>query len=74
MGFSKGEPSEPMMHETTHRPWPLPQRSWVMAMRWHDLLFMHWPLRPEALRPLIPAMLELDTFDGWAWLGVVHFV
>jgi len=45
-----------------------------MAMRWHDLLFMHWPIRPEALRPLIPAMLELDTFDGWAWLGVVHFV
>ena len=62
-----------MTPETTHRPWPLPQRPWVMAMRWHDLMFMHWPIRPEALRPLIPAMLELDTFDGWAWLGVVPF-
>jgi len=62
-----------MTYETTHRPWPLPQRPWVMAMRWHDLMFMHWPIRPEVLRPLIPAMLEVDTFDGWAWLGVVPF-
>ena len=49
-----------MMHETTHRPWPLPQHPWVMAMRWHDLLFMHWPIRPAALRPLIPAALTLE--------------
>jgi hypothetical protein len=42
-------------------------------MRWHDLLFIHWPIRPQVLRPLIPAALELDTFDGWAWLGVVPF-
>ena len=62
-----------MIHETSHRPWPLPQSPWVMAMRWHDLLFMHWPIRPEVLCPLIPAALELDTFDGWAWLGVVPF-
>jgi uncharacterized protein YqjF (DUF2071 family) len=44
-----------------------------MAMRWHDLLFMHWPVRPAVLRPLIPAALTLDTFEGWAWLGVVPF-
>jgi uncharacterized protein YqjF (DUF2071 family) len=43
-------------------------------MRWLDLLFAHWPLPPEALRPLIPAGLEVDTFDGQAWLGMVPFV
>jgi uncharacterized protein YqjF (DUF2071 family) len=42
-------------------------------MRWHDLLFLHWPIRPQALRALIPAALEIDTYDGWAWLGVVPF-
>jgi uncharacterized protein YqjF (DUF2071 family) len=42
-------------------------------MRWHDLLFLHWPVRPELIRPLIPRGLELDTFDGSAWLGVVPF-
>ncbi len=42
-------------------------------MRWQDLLFMHWPLKEEVLRPLIPPALALDTFDGSAWLGVVPF-
>lgn len=44
-----------------------------MAMQWHDLLFMHWPVRPEVLRPHIPPPLRLETFDGAAWLGVVPF-
>jgi uncharacterized protein YqjF (DUF2071 family) len=44
-----------------------------MAMRWHDLLFLHWPVRPEVIRPLLPQGLELDTFEGSAWIGVVPF-
>jgi uncharacterized protein len=58
---------------TDHRPWPLPDRPWAGAMRWHDLLFAHWPVRQEVLRPYIPAPLAIDTYDGWAWLGVVPF-
>jgi len=42
-------------------------------MRWHDVLFIHWPVPTEVLRPLIPPVLHLDTFDGSAWLGVVPF-
>lgn len=42
-------------------------------MTWRDLLFAHWPLPPAALRPLVPAALELDTLDGDAWVGVVPF-
>lgn len=59
--------------KTAHREWPAPRRPWVMAMRWHDLLFAHWRVPAEALRPLIPTGLQLDTFDGDAWLGVVPF-
>jgi uncharacterized protein YqjF (DUF2071 family) len=44
-----------------------------MFMRWEDLVFLHWPVGAEALRPLIPAGLELETFEGTAWLGVVPF-
>src|SRR5919106_2999587 len=63
----------PPMEQTTHRPWPLPKTPWVLSMRWHELLFLHWPVRPDTLRPWIPAGLELDTFDGWSWIGVVPF-
>lgn len=50
-----------------------PARPWLMSMQWHDLLFMHWSVPADALRRLIPPPLELDTFDGQAWLGVVPF-
>jgi len=42
-------------------------------MRWHDLLFMHWPVSFAELRRLVPEQLELDTWDGQVWLGVVPF-
>ena len=44
-----------------------------MAQRWHELLFAHWSLPAAALRPLVPGSLELDMFDGHAWLGVIPF-
>jgi uncharacterized protein YqjF (DUF2071 family) len=44
-----------------------------MYQRWHDLLFAHWALPPERVRPLIPPELELDTFAGEAWVGVIPF-
>jgi uncharacterized protein len=42
-------------------------------MRWCDLAFLHWPVDPGMVRPLLPPALELDTFDGMAWIGVVPF-
>jgi uncharacterized protein YqjF (DUF2071 family) len=56
-----------------HRPWPRPRRPWLLAMQWHDLLFAHWPVHPRRLQPLIPPGLELQTFDGHAWIAVVPF-
>ena len=59
--------------DATHRPWPLPDRPWIMTQTWHNLLFAHWPISPDGLRQHIPPPLELETFDGSAWLGVVAF-
>src|SRR5687768_11766884 len=46
---------------------------WLMHQRWTNVLFAHWPVRPEALRPLLPSSLVPDTFEGEAWVGVVPF-
>jgi uncharacterized protein len=62
-----------VLDRTEHRPYPLPDGSWVLRMRWRDLLFMHWRVPEEVLRPLIPQALRLDSCDGSAWLGVVPF-
>jgi uncharacterized protein YqjF (DUF2071 family) len=44
-----------------------------MAMRWHDLGFLHWPVSAAALRAHIPSQLSIDTFEGEAYLGLVPF-
>ena len=44
-----------------------------MAQRWHELLFAHWPVAADVLRPLIPQSLEVDMREGQGWLGVIPF-
>ena len=44
-----------------------------MTQIWHELLFAHWPISPERLRPLIPPVLALDTYEQQAWVGIVPF-
>jgi uncharacterized protein len=44
-----------------------------MHQSWLDLLFAHWPVPAEALRPLIPSVLPLDAFNGQCWVAVTPF-
>ena len=41
--------------------------------RWDKLLFLHWAVPADLLRPLIPARLELDTYDGRVYVTVTPF-
>jgi len=45
----------------------------AMRQTWRKLTFLHWPYDPAAVRPFIPAGVELDTFGGAAWVGLVPF-
>lgn len=62
-----------VLSRVEHRPYPVPAGPWALGMSWRDLLFMHWPVEADVLRPLVPPDLSLDTFEGSAWLGVVPF-
>ena len=66
--------SDSILFATAHRPWPPPMTPWVMTQRWNDLLFLHYSVAPEILRPLIPEALRLDTYDQRAWLSITPFV
>ena len=52
----------------------MPRRPWVMGQTWRDLLFAHWDVASATVRRAVPAQLELDTFDGRAWVAVTPFV
>jgi uncharacterized protein YqjF (DUF2071 family) len=44
-----------------------------MGQTWLDLLFAHWSLPVEALRPAVPTALPIDSFEGRAWIGITPF-
>ncbi len=45
-----------------------------MRQTWRHVTFLHWRCNPSSLRALIPRELELDTFDGEYWVGLVPFL
>lgn len=62
-----------ILEEVDHRPWPMPQSPWLMTQTWHDLLFAHWPVAADVLRPHVPAGFDIDLYDDRAWIAVVPF-
>jgi uncharacterized protein YqjF (DUF2071 family) len=46
---------------------------WIMKQTWEDLLFLHWSVDCSWLQSMLPPQLEVDTFDGKAWVGIVPF-
>lgn len=41
--------------------------------RWSNLAFLHWRIDSTELQKRLPEGLEVETFDGSAWLAVVPF-
>jgi uncharacterized protein len=52
---------------------PDPVRTAVMRQEWLDLAYVHWRYEPAVVQRLLPAGLEVDTFDGSAWVGLIPF-
>ena len=44
-----------------------------MSQRWEDLLLLHWSVSPSVLQPTLPRDLDVDLFEGSAWISVVGF-
>lgn len=53
-------PAEPV-------PWP------VMRHEWRDIAFLHWRYDAAVVSRLVPPGLEVETFDGDAWVGLTPF-
>lgn len=51
-----------------------PIKTWTMTQKWEHLVFAHWPVEPEIMRKFVPDALEIDTFGGKAWIGIISFL
>ncbi len=45
----------------------------VMMQGWKDLTYVHFPYDPQVVQRRLPPGLEVDTFEGRAWVGLVAF-
>ena len=45
----------------------------VGEQHWRDLLFLHWEVPLGTVRALVPEELQIETFEGRAFVGVTPF-
>ncbi|MFJ5228426.1 YqjF family protein [Kitasatospora sp. NPDC088391] len=45
----------------------------LLSQNWRDVLFLHWPVHPAAVAPLLPAGVFPDVRNGTTWVGLVAF-
>jgi uncharacterized protein YqjF (DUF2071 family) len=50
-----------------------PAGPWQWSQTWRDVFFLHWPVAAQELRRLLPPALEIDTYEGQAWVSFVGF-
>lgn len=62
-----------ILKEVSHRPWPIPNRNWVWYQEWNEVVFLHWPVPIDWLKPRIPKSLKIDLFEGQSWISFVAF-
>ncbi len=44
---------------------------WIAAQRWEQVLFVNWRVPADAIRPLVPEQLELDSHGGDTWVSLL---
>jgi uncharacterized protein YqjF (DUF2071 family) len=70
---SRPEPLKKTMTPPPATPHLAPPGTPFLHQRWSSLLFLHWAFSPEQRRPLVPRELEIDTYDGRAWVSLTPF-
>jgi len=51
-----------------HVRWP------VVLQRWLYMTFLHWTFAPSDVQTLLPPEVEVQTYDGVAWVGLTPFL
>ncbi len=51
-----------------------PVRVPALRQRWDSITFIHWRFPPDRVKRLLPDELEVEEWDGSAWVGLTPFV
>ena len=50
-----------------------PDRTPIMFQNWKHLLFLHWEIPFDEIREKVPRSLDIDLFEGKAYIGLIPF-
>ena len=53
---------------------PEPVRFPVMYQQWNWMTFLHWRYPHHQVQELLPSGIDVDVFDGSAWVGLTPFL
>ena len=62
-----------LLQQTAHRPWKMPSSPWHYYQEWNEALFLHFAVPAAEIEQQLPKGIELDVFEGQAYLSVVCF-
>jgi len=62
-----------ILSSTEHRTRPIPAERWKFYQEWNHAIFLHWPVDYDELKPFVPNDLQIDCYDGKAWVSLVAF-
>lgn len=62
-----------VLEYTEHRPYEIPSTMWTWQQVWENILFLHFHVPKEIIEPQIPSQLDIDCFEGKAWIGLIPF-
>lgn len=62
-----------LLKHVAHRPWPVLDEPWKYYQEWNRAIFLHWELEENQLKKHLPDGLDLDLFEGKAWVSLVAF-
>ncbi|CAA6693728.1 MULTISPECIES: YqjF family protein [unclassified Lentimonas] len=54
-------------------PAPDKSRTPILYQQWRSLLFLHWQFPVAEIQARLPPGLEVDTYNGQAYIGIVPF-
>lgn len=62
-----------ILNSIEHRPWKMPTSQWKFYQEWNNAIFLHYQVELIDLEKFVPKELEIDLFEGKAWVSVVAF-
>ena len=62
-----------LLNSTVHIPWDIPYKPWKYYQEWNKAIFLHWQVDLNNLKKFLPKGLEIDLYDGKAWVSIVAF-